>query len=110
MIYRALQSLETGKRKIEKGNIFPSGWLTDKAIIILEQQGTIVPEPMPPVSIIPALKTKVSRLHKIDIEDAGQFLEATDEELAAALKTPEAEVRALKAQIFTMFATPRRDG
>src|SRR5512139_249954 len=110
MIYRALQALETGKRKMEKGSIFPASWLTDKALTILEQRGAIVPEPMPPVSIIPALKPKVTRLHKAGIEDAGHFLETPDGELAAVLKMPEADVRALKAQVYTMFATPKREG
>ena len=110
MIYRALMTLETGKRKIEKGAIVPAGWLTDRALAILETNGTIVQEPMPPVAAIPALKAKVSRLHKAGIEDVGTFLEAPDGELAAILKMPEAEVHALKAQIYIMFATPKREG
>jgi len=36
MIYRALRTLDTGKRKIPAGSVFPSSWLKQKSLDILE--------------------------------------------------------------------------
>lgn len=107
MIYRALRDLDTGKRIIRGGSIFPSGWLQPGVVIILEEQGRIAEANLPPVVAIPRLKHSKLGLSKIGVLTASDYLEADDAALAKAQKLTEVEVRQYKAELYVQFDSPR---
>jgi len=108
MIYRALVDLDTGKRIIHNGKIFPSKWLQPRAIEILEKQNKIAPASLPPVTAVPRLKTYKAAFKRIGIENAGEVLELDDNILAKTIKSTEAEARQYKAELYAQFDTPHK--
>lgn len=106
MIYRALQPLDAGKKKIKGGNIFPASYLQPKALNTLEKMGIIAPASLPPLKALPKWKIQSTKLAKTGIITAGDFLEAPDKDLAKALKVSEAEIKTYKAEFYAMFNPP----
>lgn len=110
-IYRALRTLDTGKRQIEQGSVFPSTWLKGGALAILEEQGKISPALLPPVfAMPPPWKQHATKLKRVDINDAGEWMEADPELVAKALGVSKARASDMQAQLYAMFSDPRRRG
>lgn len=110
-IYRALRTLETGKRRIEQGAVFPDNWLKPTTITILEEQGKIAPALLPPIfAMPPPYKGYNNKLSKAGIANAADWMEADDSVVAKAIGVSAAKAADLKAQLFTMFSDPRRKG
>lgn len=110
-IYRALRSLDTGKRIIEQGAVFPSSWLKQRSLEILEEQGKVAPALLPPIfAMPPPWKQHAAKLKRIEINDAGEWMEADPELVAQALNVSAGRARDMQAQLFVMFSDPRRRG
>ena len=107
MIYRALTTLDTGKRIIPNGAIFPESYLSDKAKTVLEANEMIAPAVLPPLVALPQMKSKALRLGKVNIVETGDFLEADDGEIAKILRISEKEVRLLKDSLYAFFTPPK---
>lgn len=106
MIYRALKDLDTGKRIIKQGDVFPSVWLKNRAIPILEEGGKIAPASLPPLAAMPQYKKFAKKFLELDIETAGDLLEADDMDCAKIMRVSESDVRMQKSILYAMFATP----
>ena len=107
MIYRALANLGLGNKVIKEGDLFSSGRLKGGALAILEEQNKIAPANLPPIAALPRLKSKAPALGKIKVVTAGDFLEMDDSALAKALKSNEADIRQIKAEMFAQFSSPK---
>ena len=111
MIYRALRTLDTGKRQIKAGSVFPSSWLKQKSLDILDEQGKIAPALLPPIfAMPPPWKQYATKLKRVDINDAGEWMEADPELVAKALGVSKGRASDMQAQLFQMFSDPRRRG
>ena len=106
MIYRALRDIDTGKRLIKAGWIFPSRYLTERNAAILLQKDKIAEASLPPLKALPRWKSQSAKLAKAGIVTAGDFIEASDADLARMLKITEAEAHGHKAEFYAMFNTP----
>ena len=107
MIYRALRDLGLGKKTIYAGQIFQASRLQPDVLAILENQKKVAPANLPPIVALPRFKSKRAALDKIGITNAGDFLEADTSALAKALKSTEAEVKQIQAELTAQFTTPR---
>ena len=107
MIYRALRDLSIGKTIVQTGELFKSERLRPDALEILEGMGKVAPASLPPMAALPRFKSKAAALAKIEVKTAGDFLEMDDSVLAKALKSTEAEIRQIKAEMYAQFATPK---
>ena len=110
MMYRALANLGIGNKIIRKGDIFPSSRLRPENLIILESQNKVAPANLPPVAVLPRLKSKRAALAKQQVITAGDFLEADNAALAAAMRINEAEIRQIKAELYAQFNPPKPTG
>ena len=111
MIYRALRTIDTGKRIIEQGSVFPANWIKERARVILEQQEKIAPALLPPVfALPPPWKQYAAKLKKIEITDAGEWMEADPAIVAKALNISVYKAEEMRSSLFTMFSDPRRRG
>ena len=110
-IYRALRTLDTGKRIIEQGSVFPASWLKEKSITVLTEQDKIAPALLPPVfAMPPPWKQYAAKLKAIEITDAGEWMEADPKVIAKVLKVSVFKAEEMRASLFTMFSDPRRRG
>lgn len=110
-IYRALRTLDTGKRIIEQGSVFPSSWLKERVRVALEEQEKIAPALLPPVfAMPPPWKQYATKLKAAGITDAGEWMEADPAAVAKALKISTYKAEELRATLFTMFSDPRKKG
>ena len=111
MIYRALRTLDTGKRQIKAGDVFPSAWLKQSSIDILTEQGKVAAALLPPVfAMPPPWKQHATKLKRVDIADAGEWMEADPELVAKALSVSVGRARDMQAQLYALFSDPRRRG
>lgn len=106
MIYRALRDIDTGKRIIKAGWIFPSSHLSERNAALLLSKNKIAEANLPPLKALPRWKSQSNKLAKAGIVTAGDFIEATDAELAKALKVTEAEIHTYKSEFYAMFNSP----
>ena len=111
MIYRALRSIDTGKRMIPAGTVFPSSEIKQSALDVLEERGKVAKALLPPVfAMSPPFKQYATKLKKIDVTDAGEWMEADLELVARALNISKAKAGDLRAQLYSTFSDPRRRG
>ena len=106
MIYRALRDLDTSKKIIKKGWIFPETQLKGKSLEILLKMDMIAPASLPPLKALPRWKSQSAKLARAGIMTAGDFIEAPDSDLARALKVSEAQIKDYKSEFYAMFNTP----
>lgn len=106
MIYRALQNLDAGKKKIAEGTIFPANYLQPKAAATLLKMELIAIVQFPPLKVLPRWKNQSTKLAKVGIVTAGDFIEADNATLAKSLKVSEAEVKQYKDEFYAMFNKP----
>jgi len=110
-IYRALRTLDTGKRLIEQGSVFPGAWLKANSIAILEEQGKVAEALLPPVfAMPPPYKQYSTKLSKAGITDAAQWMEADPVEIAKIIGVSAPKAADLQAQLYKLFSDPRRRG
>lgn len=108
-IYRILRPLSAGSLGIIPKNSFDSLiWAAESTIDILEKQGKIARIHAPPLHVFPGWQIRYERLSKIDIEDAEQFLEATNETIAQIMQVRMRTVRKWRAQV-EAFLTVNND-
>lgn len=110
-IYRALRTLDTGKKVIQEGSVFPDKWLKQSSITILEEQGKIAPALLPPIfAMPPPYKGYSSKLARAGITDAAEWMEADPAATAKVLGISAAKAADLQAQLYQLFSDPRRRG
>lgn len=110
-IYRALRTLDTGKRLIEEGSVFPDSWLKPSSIVILTEQGKVSEALLPPVfALPPPFKAYSAKLSKAGITDAAQWMEADPAAVGKIIGVTAAKAAELQAQLYQVFNDPRRRG
>lgn len=111
MIYRAMRSLDTGKRIIPAGAVFSSAEIKAGPLAKLEELGKVAPALLPPIiAMPPPWKQYATKLKRIDITDAGEWMEADPALVASALSVSKGKANDFRAQLYTMFSDPRRRG
>jgi len=110
-IYRALRTLDTGKRVIEQGAVFPDAWLKASSIAILEEQGKVSEALLPPVfAMPPPYKQYSAKLSKAGITDAAQWMETDPGAIAKIIGVSAPKAADMQAQLYQLFSDPRRRG
>lgn len=85
-------------------------WLNEEQVELLKDGGAIGEVQPPPLKVLPGWKRRAALLKKQGIVDAAQFLEASSEEMATALKMKEVTVERWKREITNWLTAPSPTG
>jgi hypothetical protein len=111
MIYRALTDLNTGKKIITRGSLFPSGVLGTEAEKMLLEMDKIAIVSAPPLTEFSFLSARaVEKLVAHDIIRVDQFLEAGDDELAKILHRGGAYIQEMKNRLAEVLSVKHAEG
>jgi len=85
-VYRILKNLDAGGLGIiQKGEFRTLYWAGEGNITKLKQVGAVAEIHPPPLAILPGWQLRAEKFSKIDVLDAGQFLETNVSALAKAV-------------------------
>ena len=100
--YRVLQKLHVGKNRfIEKGSMSRLEWLNEQQVERLELVGAVSRVKPPPLIALPGFSLRARKIDEVTqgkIENAEQFLEADNSELAKLMEVKEATIEKWKKE------------
>ena len=100
--YRVLQKLHVGKSGfLDKGSMSRLEWLNEKQIDRLELVGAVSRVKPPPLIALPGFSLRARKMEEVTqgkIENAEQFLEADNSELAKLMEVKETTIEKWKKE------------
>jgi len=108
-LYRALRNLSRNERIIPDGTLTELHWLNLAQIDKLIEVGAVAEVATPPLVALPGWKTRAPRLGALDINTAGEFLEADSAFVAEQLHLKAETVERWKTEARGWLTVPATD-
>ncbi len=111
MLYRGLQTLDAGKKGLlAEGSMSALDWLPPADLETLTELGIVAAVHPPPLTVAPGWTLRARKLARIGVDNASQFLECPNEEVAAALGVSQAKAESYKAEVRDWLTVRPREG
>ena len=109
-LYRVLKPLSRNEKRIEAGQITALAWLKPEQAAVLVERRAVSRLATPPLVELPGWEKRSKRLATLDIVTAEDFLEATDQAIAAEMKIQTRTVAKWKREIHSWLVIPPERG
>ena len=109
-IYRALVALEKGNKIIQAGGFLREHEWSIELINKLVEMGKVSRVSAPPLMQLPGWKLRTKKLERAGIQDADQFLEATNESLSQIMGASIESIEKWKSEVTSLLTIPQPQG